>query len=478
MSRQSSLVKNTLIIAVGRVATQFIAFFLLPLYTYFLSPAEFGLVDLAVTYLTLLVPTLTLQLEMASFRFLVDARSSEAKRASVISNIVYMVVPLVLPIIILFTLYGVLFNFEYFDEMLLAGLALLLSNLFLQIARGLGDNKNFAIASIVIGLTTAATAVLFIAYLGMRVEGMLLSIAAANILGAFFLFMRLRLYRYMKLGLRDKALQREILGYSIPLVPNGAAWWVINVSDRTIITIMISAAANGIYAVSSKYASVFSSIFSIFSMSWTESASLHIDAKDRDKFFSSVSNSAVRLFGALGLGLIAAIPFIFPWLVNESFGEAYLYVPILVVAAFFNAVVGLYSAVYIAKKLTKQVMNTSLIAAGLNIVLTIGLIPFFGLYAAAAATAIAFLAMAIFRHYDVKKYVKITYEKNVFIILGFLYVVVGVLYYMDAMWASVAGLAVAVAAGYWLNRSEMGKIKAMLLKRLTKKNRLNTYRSS
>ena len=455
--------KNTFIIAVGKISTQFISFFLLPLYTYFLSPAEFGFVDLAVTYLTLLVPTLTLQLEMASFRFLVDARTSETRKASVISNITYMVAPLAVLVIILFSLYGIIFSFEYFDEMLFAGFALLLLSLFLQIARGLGHNKNFAIASILVGVTTAATAVLFIACLGLRVEGMLLSIAVANMSGAIYLFVRLRLYRYIKLGLRDKALQREILGYSAPLVPNGVAWWVINVSDRTIITIMINAAANGIYAVSSKYASIFSSIFSIFSMSWTESASLHINAKDRDLFFSSVSNSAFRLFGALGLGLIAAIPFIFPWLVDKSFDEAYLYVPVLVVAAFFNAVVGLYSAIYIAKKLTKQVMNTSLVAAGLNIVLTIGLIPFFGLYAAAGATALAFLAMAVFRHYDVKKYVKITYEKNVFVVLGVLYAVVMALYYANSMWASVVGVAIAVLAGYWLNRKEVSRIKTLVL---------------
>lgn len=459
------LVKNTLIIGFGRVATQFVAFFLLPLYTYFLSPSEFGVVDLAVTYITLLVPALTLQLEMASFRFLVDARKNEKQKASVISNIVYMVVPLVLPIAIGFTIYGLVFKFEYFDEMLIAGLALLLSSIFLQIARGLGDNKNFAIASIIIGITTAITAVWFIAYLGMRVEGMLYSLAVANIAGAIYLFIKVRLYRYMKFGLRDKALQREILGYSIPLVPNGAAWWVINVSDRTIITIMINAAANGIYAVSSKYTAIFSSIFGIFSMSWTESASLHIDSKDRNEFFSSVSNSAVRLFGALGLGLIAAIPFIFPWLVNDSFGEAYLYIPILIVGAFFSAIVGLYSAVYIAKKLTKQVMNTSLAAAGLNIVLTVGLIPFFGLYAAAGATAVAFLAMAIFRHYDVKKYVQITYEKYVFVVLGVLYALVMALYYMDTVWASVTALAITGIAGYWLNRHELKKVSRMAIGR-------------
>lgn len=462
-TKHSELVKNTLIIALGRVSTQFVAFFLLPLYTYFLSPTEFGFVDLAVTYLTLLIPALTLQLEMASFRFLVDARANDARRKLVISNIVYMLLPLVVPIIVGFAVFGIIFKFEYFDEVLLAGISMVCANMLLQITRGLGDNKQFAIASIIIGLATAATAVWFIAFLGMRVEGMLLSLAIANFAGATYLFLKKRIYRDIKFGLRDKELQREILGYSAPLVPNGAAWWVINVSDRTIITIMISAAANGIYAVSNKYAAIFASLFSIFNMSWTESASMHIDAKDRDKFFSEVSNAMLRIFGSLGLGLIAVIPFVFSWFVNESFHEAYYYIPILVLGALFNAIVGLYSAIYIAKKLTKQVMNTSLVVAGLNLVLTIGLIPFFGLYAAAGATAVAFLAMAIFRHFDVKKYVAITYEKHLFVALGLLYAAIIALYYGDNLVTSVIGLTIAVVASLILNKKAILVIKTKVL---------------
>lgn len=465
MSKQVDLIKNTLIIAIGRIATQFIGFLLLPLYTYFLTPGEYGLVDLIVTYVTLLIPALTLQLEMASFRFLVDARKDAILRLKVISNIAYMFTPLLVGTILISGILGILFSFTYTVPILFAGFAIAIANICLQITRGLGDNKKFAIASIIIGLSTAITAVWFIALAGLKINGVLYSIGTANIIGAIYLVIKMRLYRYVKFGLRDKILQREILGYSTPLVPNGVAWWVINVSDRTIITIMISAAANGIYAVSSKYASIFSSLFGIFSMSWTESASMHINAKDRDKFFSSVYNAALRLFGSLGLVLISTIPFIFPTLVSESFNEAYLYVPILVVAAFFNAIVGLYSAIYVAKKLTKQVMNTSLVAAVVSIVLTIGLIPVFGLFAAAGATAIAFFAMAIFRHFDVRKYVTITYERRLFFVLPMLYIVVGTSYYLDMTWASLAGLIIASVATVILNLKALGVLKEIVLKR-------------
>lgn len=466
MSKASSLAKNTAILALGKLSSQLIGFLLLPLYTYYLSPAEYGFTDLIVVYISLLVPTLTLQMEMASFRYLVDARKDEAERTRVISNIVYMAISLSLPWVIGFAIFGVVANFQYAWSVLLTGITILCANSVMQMARGLGNNKQYAIASMLIGLTTLAGAFVFIVHIGLRVEGMLLSIAAANIVATLYLVVKMRLYRYVKFGIRDVQLQRDILGYSVPLVPNGIAWWVINASDRTIISAMISTAANGVYAVATKYSAILSSLFGIFSMSWTESASLHIDAPDRDKFFSHVANAAVRMFGALGLGLIATVPFVFPYMVDVEFKEAYLYIPIMVIGVFFNVIVGIYSAIYVAKRLTKQVMNTSLAAAGLNIVLTIGLIPFFGLYAAAGATAIAFLAMAIFRHYDVRRYVQIKYEKNVFIILAVLYSVVMYLYYMDVMWASVTGIIIASTAAYWINRRELRRIKSLVIRRI------------
>ncbi len=462
-SRAANLAKNTVILAVGKFIPQAITFFLLPLYTHYLNPTEYGFADLAVTYVTLLVPALTLQLEMASFRYLVDARRSKKERIRVISNIIAMVIPLALPWLVVFGLFGVITDFAHTWSILVASVAMLCFNVTQQMARGLGDNKGFAIASIASGVATLIGALVFIAWLSWGIDGMLLSIAFANMVAALYLTIRLRLYEYVQLSARDTALQREILGYSAPLVPNGVSWWVINVSDRTIITMMISVAANGVYAVASKFSAILNSFNGIFSMSWTEAASMHIDSPDRDRFFSQVANVAVRLFGAMGLGLIAVMPFIFPLMVNSEFHEAYLYVPIMIIGVFFGVIVSVYSAIYVAKKKTKQVMNTSLVAAVVNIVLTVAFIPLFDLYAAAGATAIAFLAMAIYRHYDAKKYVQITYEKSVFVTLTLLYAVVMTLYYLDTLWASIAGLVLAAVAAYWLNRHEIGRMKLLFI---------------
>ena len=80
-------------------------------------------------------------------------------------------------------------------------------------------------------------------------------------------------------------------------------------------------------------------------MTWTESASLHIDDKDNNKFFSKIIDTTLRLFTAICFGIIVCMPFIFPVMINEKFGQAYNQIPILMISSLFNVVVGLISVI-------------------------------------------------------------------------------------------------------------------------------------
>lgn len=458
MSRQKSLLKNTLIIAAGKLSTQFLTFLLLPLYTAFLSTAEFGSVDLALTYITLLTPLAMLSLEMAVFRFLIDARSSDTEKTRVISNALHIVALGVLAAVGLYFAISAFVAIPYGPYIIGAIVAMIFSNFFLQIARGFGNNVQFAVGGIVTGVSTIIANLLFIVSLGMGAQGMLLAIAIANLIGAIYLFIALRLYKYIKIGAGDRALKKELLGYSLPLIPNSISWWVINAADRTIITLVLGIAANGVYAVAYRFPLIFNGLFSFFGMSWTESASMHINSPDRDKYFSQVMNAGLKMFGTLGAVIIATVPFIFNIFVNSEFADAYQYIPILIIGAFFNSIVGLYSAIYIAKKLTKQVFTTSLIAAVINISFTLIFIHWIGMYAAAIAMGVAFLSMTIFRHHDMKKYVTVTYERGVFWKIGLLYGVAVAGYYIAGIYGSAIGAALVATGGLLLNKGALANI--------------------
>ena len=84
----------------------------------------------------------------------------------------------------------------------------------------------------------------------------------------------------------QKVQLKQALKYAIPLIPNSISWWIINVSDRTMITIIMNSSFNGIYSVANRFATAFVSLYTVFNLSWTESASLNINDKDKDKFFT------------------------------------------------------------------------------------------------------------------------------------------------------------------------------------------------
>lgn len=466
MNKHKDLVKNTLTIAVGKISTQFLSFLLLPLYTSYLTTTDFGTVDLLMTYVMLLAPILTIQLEMASFRYLVDAREDEQQKRTIISNAVQLVILSIVIFSLLYLILSLFIHILYANLIFCTILSVIASSLFLQFARGLGNNKQFAIGSIVAGVTTIVANIILIVGYSMGARGMLTAMMLANIVCTLYLFFALKMHKYIRISNKDNKLRKQLIGYSAPLVPNGVAWWLINAADRTIIALFLGVAANGIFAVAYKFPLVFSGLFSFFGMSWTESASMHINSKDRDMFFSQTMNASVRFFGSLALGIIAFVPLIFDHLVNIKYNDAYTYIPILIIGSFFNSIVGLYSAIYIAKKMTKQVASSSIVSAIISISFTLIFVHYIGLYAAAFAMAIAFLAMAIYRHYDIKKYMTIRYEKKTFFVLAVLSIITMILYYYNNQLINIANALFITIALIVLNKSLIRIIKKGLFSKL------------
>lgn len=78
-SRNSYLIKNTIIFTLGNLGSKFISFFLIPLYTNALTTAEYGVVDLVATVGTVAVPLLTLNICESVMRFALDKDANTRK---------------------------------------------------------------------------------------------------------------------------------------------------------------------------------------------------------------------------------------------------------------------------------------------------------------------------------------------------------------------------------------------------------------
>ena len=452
MNKKKQLAKNTIIIFLGRVCTQLISYFLLPLFTTYLTKKEYGTVDLIQSYVTLLVPIITLELEMSVFRYLIDSREKDSDIKKLMSNNFYILGVSLSIFTLLYIIISSFITIPFRWVVLLDIIVCVLSGNFLQVARGFGKTVDFSISCILTGITTIVSNIVTILVFKLGAEGMIISMALANFVCSLYLFIRLKLYKFIDFKLVDKKLIKSMNKYSIPLIPNGVSWWIVNISDRSIITFVMGAAANGIYAASNKFPTIISSLTGVFNLSWSESAALHINSEDRDEFFSDITNTVFKLFTAMGVGMLACMPFVFPIFIKTKFAEAYNYIPFLVLGTVFNVALCLYSQIYLAKKLSKQVASTTIIGAVINILLNIIFIKKFGLYAASISTAISYFVMMVYRHYDVKKYVNIKIEKGLILKTTLIFTFAIVLYYQTNIYIRLFNLIVVCIYAFITNK--------------------------
>lgn len=415
-NKTKELARNTVIVTIGKICTQFLNFFLLPVFTSLLTTEQYGTADLYLNYVNLFIPVLTLQLDMGLFRFLIDVREKPQEQGRLMTSALLCCAiqsMICIGLYLLSTLFLSDVNLLYLLLNLIAAGAVAMLQ---QAARGLGDNMGFAVSSLIAAAVQIGVNVVLICGFGWRTEAMFLAYFCGCACCVLFLSIRLKLPRYISRKYISKAKQREMLAYSIPLVPNSMCWWAVSAADRTIVSLALGTAANGLLAISHKFASVYTMGINIFVYPWTESASLYFSEPDHDAFFSSVINTMFRLFYSACIGAIAVVPFVFPYVVDQQFADAYYQIPLFLIGGLFNTVVGLYSVVFQATKQTKYIAVTSMIAALISVLVDLGIVWFVQLYAPAIASVCAYGVFMIIRYRDANKYVHAPLEKRIIII--------------------------------------------------------------
>ena len=466
MNKNKELVKNTIIIFIGKFCTQFITLLLLPLYTHFLSTEDYGYIDLIQTYLTFFIPLILLKIDAGIFRFLIDARKSEEEKNKIITNGIFIVFVELIISTILFAIAVKIFLIKYSILIVMNLISLSVLTFLLQIVRGIGKNNQYSFSSIIAAIVTIVLNLIFLVGFHKNGKYVLIASLISNIICTIYLLIANKILKNVKIKYIDKKLIKDLLKYSIPMIPNELSWWIVHVSDRTIISYALGVAANGIYSVSCKFSNILSSIFNIFNLSWQESAALHINDTDKDEFFSNVINKVFNLFICFCIGILACLPFVFELLIKDSYREAYKYVPILLLANIFSVLIGLIGSIYVAKKMTKEVAKTTMIAAIINLTIDIALIKVIGIYAAAISTLVSYMLLAIYRYIDVQKYVKVKIPIKNIVVNSIIFILVVVLYLYNNITLNVINLLLCILYAIIINKELLIEFKKVIGKKV------------
>ena len=210
-NKTKELARNTVIVTIGKICTQFLNFFLLPVFTSLLTTEQYGTADLYLNYVNLFVPVLTLQLDMGLFRFLIDVREKPQEQGPLMTSALLCCAiqsMICIGLYLLSTLFLSDVNLLYLLLNLIAAGAVAMLQ---QAARGLGDNMGFAVSSLIAAAVQIGVNVVLICGFGWRTEAMFLAYFCGSACCVLFLSIRLELPRYISRKYISKVKQRKCL---------------------------------------------------------------------------------------------------------------------------------------------------------------------------------------------------------------------------------------------------------------------------
>lgn len=413
MDKSSKLAKNTLIYAIGNFGSKFLAYVMVLVYSYYITPEELGYYDVVLTTISMVQPLVIFQINDGVFRFLIDSEKNQ--KAAIVGNVTKFLCMTTIASELVFLFFCGFVQVRYAVWIGLLLFSTMFFVLLQDIVRGLGLNKEYAAYGVLNSIVMLVMETIGLMVLHMGVEALIISKVCAYGICIVTMFVR---HAELLQALREK-MSKKVLGpilkYSAPLVPNTICWWVVNSSDRYIILFSLGAAFNGIYSMATKFPTILTMVTSIFYLAWQETAIKEYNTPERDSFFSDIFKKYYVLLFSLCLCAIPATRIVIQLFVSEAFKDAWKYTGFLYLGASFSALCGFLGMGYQISKETARSLATTIFAAVLNFAVNIGCVRFIGLQAASFSTFAAYLFLLLIRLQHSKRYFMLSIQWGQFI---------------------------------------------------------------
>ena len=422
-------------------------------YTHYINTSDLGYYDLIITTINLLQPIIILSLTEGIYRWLVDSGKTEAgyqeRVIATCNKTILFTTGISLSI---FCCINIFFNFQYAALIGILFLSTVVYLLNLDALRGLSNNKLYAISGLVNSVICLLIEVIGLVFLQAGVEVLLYAKIISNILTTLLIFLKQDQIKNSIKYPFDKVLAKEVLRYSLPLIPNTISWWIVNFSNRYIILGFLGKSYNGIYTVSNKFPTVITVLTGIVYMALQEVIIKEYHSDDRDEFFSRVFEKYYVFLFSLIICAIPATKVIIQLFVSADYLPAWKFTGFLYLSTVFSALASFLGFGYSILKDTKRSVKSTVFAAVTNISINIALVKVIGLHAASFSTLMSYIVLFVVRIFHSKKYynIKIDWRKFlcVFGLAGLVVLISFVLGMAGNIMVSIIGLTIAFLLNY------------------------------
>ena len=404
--RYKKLLSFTIILSIGTVISKLMTYVVLtPLYTHCLEPEEFGIVELVVQTANMLMPLVSLGINQAVLRFGMDG---ETDRGSVLTtglavNIIgFLIFLLFYPVVKLIPAIG--------DHALLVYLFIFCATthyLFAYCIKSMHKATLFTICVIIGTAITVVLDVLFLYVWDMGITGYILAIALSDLTCSIILIFTGKLYKLIRFDKLKKTVTKAMLRYSIPLIPNSALWWITDYSDRYMVTVMVSDAANGLYSLAYRLPNMLIMVCGIFMDAWQMSVLSEKSRLERQKFFTNVFAMYQSIIFVGASALIVGSKLVTRIMAADNFYDSWQYIPTLVMATAMSCFVTFLGTIYVVEKQSKSSLVTTIVGTVVNLGANFVLIPLMGAHGAAIATALSYGLVVLLRAFHTRKFIPI-----------------------------------------------------------------------
>lgn len=459
MSRASRLGKNTGLVFIGKLGSSIIGFIMLPLYTRWLGVENFGISDMISVYASFLLILVTCGISESIFIFPKDKdkQTQTAYFSSALSFILgmFFLTGLIFCLVQILTDIFDIFN-SFTDNIWLIYIILTttaLQQFFQQFTRSIDKMLVFGFTGIVNTACIAFFAFLFIPYFGL--VGYVVSLAFAALISGIYSFIASKSYEYINIKSATRSLAKEMLKYSIPLMPNGMMWWLVNSLNRPLMEHNLSMHDIGIYAVANKFPSILTLVFGIFSTSWQISVLEEFDKTGYKEFYNKIFKLVFCLLLFILLVITLCSKFIVIIFASNDFYDAWHYIPLLTLGALFSSISSFCGTNFSATRESKYFFYSSVWGAISSIIFNVLLIPLMGVYGVCVAFVLSFAVMSGCRLYYSWRYTPIDHPM-VYASLLLTITIIVILYILDIQTFGTICLSI-ILLGYLLycNRTEL-----------------------
>lgn len=391
MNSYTKLKKNTIIFLCGSFGAKILSIILLPYYTNILSTEEFGKAELLLTIVGLLIPLLSCSFTDAVLRFSMD-NTCEKKDVLNWGFIVILFSNLVG--ILLYPILCLFIEKNLVPRLYIYMICMSIYGLFSSFVRGIGKTVIYAIGGLIYTIVYSVSNIVLLSVMKLGILGYIDSSIIACIVASIYYFIFANLKEYLLVsGRKNYLLLREMLKYSIPLIPNNISWWISNSSDKFLIDLYISTSETGLYSIAYRVPNLINTVASVFINAWQLATVENLDKNESKKFYVTVYNIYFKYMVLISAFVILSSKFISKILFSKDFYNAWVFIPALVLAAFFCNLSTFVGGILTAYKSTKIIFVSTTVGAVINIVLNLMVIPFYGGVGAAWTTCISYSIM-------------------------------------------------------------------------------------